>query len=56
MNRMDVRLEQGKGRQKRSKPGKLENRNNQETGTEGKTLVGLTKYNELAPDKQRTQV
>jgi hypothetical protein len=33
-----------------------ENRNNQETGTEGKTLVGLMKQNELATDKQRTQV
>jgi hypothetical protein len=26
------------------------NRNNQETGTEGKTLVGLTKQNELYTD------
>ena len=35
---------------------KQENRNNGETGTEGKPLVGLTKQNELATDKQRTQV
>jgi hypothetical protein len=51
----DDRQAQGQGRQN-GQTGKLKNRNNQEAGTEGKPLVGLTKQNELPTDKQRTQV